>query len=77
MARYELTLNASSGALARVIALVHGRHWRLGALSYEPAEATDRGRLVLDLESPHGTGLIEAQLGKLYDVLAVRRLDVP
>jgi len=69
MERYELTLNASAGALARVISTITARRWTLGRLEYSE-EAADRRRLVVDLGGPRGQ--IEAQLGKLYDVLAVR-----
>ena len=74
METYELTLNESSRALARVLALVNGRRWRLGALAFSPAEG-DRGKLVLDLEGPQIPGAVEAHLAKLYDVLAVRRVS--
>jgi acetolactate synthase regulatory subunit len=76
METYELTLNESSRALARVLSLVNGRRWRLGALSYSPCDGSDRGRLVLSVEGPPTPGAVEAHLGKLYDVLAVRRLEV-
>ena len=74
METYELTLNESSRALARVLALVNGRRWRLGALAFSPAEG-DRGRLILDLEGPQTPGVVEAHFARLYDVLAVRRVS--
>lgn len=69
MERYELTLNGGAGALARVVAVITARRWALGKLEYFE-EAADRRRLVVDLGGRRDQ--IEAQLGKLYDVLAVR-----
>lgn len=75
MERYELTLNNSAGALAHVVALITGRRWTLGSLHYSASAQTDRTALVLDVEGRPEQ--IEAQLAKLYDVLAVRRLSAP
>lgn len=73
MERYELTLSSEPGGLAHVVALVTGRRWTLGSLSYPPAADPDRRLLVLELDSG-GRGLqVEAQLSKLYHVLSVRR----
>jgi hypothetical protein len=69
MERYELTLNGGAGALARVVAVITARRWTLGRLEYSE-ESADRRRLVVDLGGRRDQ--IEAQLGKLYDVLAVR-----
>jgi hypothetical protein len=69
MERYELTLNGGAGALARVIAVITARRWDLGKLEYFEEEA-DRRRLLVDLGGRRDQ--IETQLGKLYDVLAVR-----
>jgi len=72
--RYELTLNNQPGALAHVVALVTGRRWKLGSLSFPAADSSDRRRLIVDLDSGGRGGQVEAQLSKLYDVLAVRRV---
>ena len=74
MERYELTLNAEPGALARVVSLVTGRRWRLESLEYPAAAAPDRRPLTLTLDSGGRRDQVEAQFSKLYDVLAVRRL---
>lgn len=74
METYELTLNNEPGALARVVTLVTGRRWRLGSLDFPPADSLDRRRLTLALDSGGRGPQVEAQLAKLYDVLAVRRL---
>ena len=73
MERYELTLTANPGALAHVVVLVTGRRWSLKSLEYPPAESPDRRRLVLELACAGDQ--VEAQLAKLYDVLAVRRVN--
>lgn len=72
MERYELILAPHPGALAHVVALVTGRRWQLEALEYPRAETPDRRRLVLELASGRSEQ-VEAQLAKLYDVLAVKR----
>jgi acetolactate synthase small subunit len=69
MERYELTLNDGAGALARVISVITARRWSLGRLEYDE-DTVDRHRLVVDLGGRRDQ--IETQLGKLYDVLAVR-----
>jgi len=68
MERYELTLNANAGALARVVSTITARRWALGRLEYEGG--SDRRRLTVELGGRRDQ--IETQLGKLYDVLAVR-----
>lgn len=72
MERFELTLNNEPGALARVVALITGRRWSLGSLTY-PASDGDRRRLVVDLDTRGRGDQAAAQLAKLYDVLTVRR----
>ena len=74
MERYELTLNAEPGALARVVTLVTGKRWRLDSLDYPAAESADRRQLTLTLDSGGRADQVEAQLAKLYDVLAIRRI---
>jgi len=74
METFELTLNNESGALARVVTLVVGRRWKLGSLNFPSAESTDRRSLILALDSGGRGVQVEAQLAKLYDVLAVKRL---
>lgn len=71
MERYELTLNNEPGALAHVVALVTGRRWKLGSLHLP---ASDGDRRLLRLELTGQPEQVEAQLAKLYDVLAVRRV---
>jgi acetolactate synthase small subunit len=71
MHRYELILNNEPGALARVVTLVNGRRWKLGSLFFPAADTPDRRNLVIELEARPDQ--VEAQLAKLYDVLAVRR----
>ena len=73
MERYELTLNNEPGALAHVVALVTGRRWKLGSLSFPATESSDRRSLTLELDSGGRGPQVEAQLSKLYDVLAVSR----
>lgn len=68
MERYELTLNDSAGALARVVTTITARRWALGRLEYQVE--FDRRRLIVELGGRRDQ--IEAQLGKLYDVLAIR-----
>lgn len=74
MHTYELTINNHPGALAHVVALVAGRRWKLASLSYPEAGAADRRSLVLCLDTGGRPDQVEAQLGKLYDVLAVERI---
>lgn len=74
MERYELILNTEPGALAHVVALITGRRWTLGSLNFPSAESADRRRLVVDLDSRGRGDQVEAQLAKLYDVLAIRRI---
>ena len=68
MNSYELTLNESAGALARVVTTITARRWTLGRLEYEGR--SDRPRLVVELGGRRDQ--IESQLNKLYDVLAVK-----
>lgn len=75
MERYELTLNNEPGALAHVVALITGRRWKLLSLEYPASDSSDRRRMTLDLDSGGRGQQVEAQLAKLYDVLAVRRWD--
>lgn len=74
MDTYELTLNNEPGALARVVTLVTGRRWKLESLIFPAADTADRRRLTLALDSGGRGVQVEAQLGKLYDVLAVKRM---
>lgn len=74
MERYELILNAEPGALAHVVALITGRRWKLGSLALPPAESADRRYLAIELDSGGRGPQVEAQLAKLYDVLAVSRV---
>lgn len=74
METFELTLNNEPGALARVVTLVSGRRWTLGSLTFPAAETAGRRSLTLALDSGGRGPQVEAQLAKLYDVLAVRRL---
>jgi len=76
MDRYELTLNSEPGALAHVVTLITGRRWAMGSLDFPPAQNADRRRLVVDLDSRGRPDQVEAQLAKLYDVLAVKRVTV-
>lgn len=76
MERFELTLNNEPGALARVVALITGRRWTVGSLSY-PAADSDRRRLVIDLDTRGRGDQAAAQLAKLYDVMTVRREPRP
>ena len=71
MERYELTLNNEPGALAHVVALVTGRRWKLGSLHLP---ACDSDRRLLRIELGGKPEQVEAQLSKLYDVLAVKRV---
>ncbi len=73
MERYELTLTAHPGALAHVVALVTGRRWVLGCLELPRAQTPDRRLLILELGGGRPEQ-VEAQLSKLYDVLAVKRV---
>ncbi len=66
MERYEVRLSEGAGALARVVALITARRWTLGNLEYTVGPER---RLVVELGGRREQ--IEAQLGKLYDVLAV------
>lgn len=77
MERYELTLNNEPGALARVVTLITGRRWRVGSLVFPTSESADRRWLTVDLDSGGRGDQVEAQLAKLYDVLAVRRMQSP
>jgi acetolactate synthase small subunit len=74
METFELTLNNEPGALAHVVALVTGRRWKLGSLQFPAASSVDRRQLTLALDSGGRGHQVEAQLAKLYDVLAVKRL---
>jgi len=72
MHRYELTLTNEPGALAHVVALITGRRWTLGSLHLPSPSQPDRRELIIDLEGRPDQ--IEAQLGKLYDVLGVKKV---
>lgn len=77
MERFELTLNNEPGALAHVVTLVTGRRWKLHSLDFPAAQSPDRRCLTLELDSGGRGALVETQLARLYDVLAVRRLTTP
>lgn len=70
--RLDLTLRHAEGALARVLGATERRGFRPLSVDGEAQPDGDRWHLCMTVEGERGEQVLESQLAKLYDCLAVQ-----
>ncbi len=68
----DLTLRHAEGALARVLGATERRGFRPLSVDGETQPDGDRWHLRITVEGERGEQMLEGQLAKLYDCLAVQ-----